>query len=187
MPTSHLSGAAFLKAAAKSSTLRVNSSASRLIFSACFDCSGTSPSLAKKPSFLVSSHSKGAFSSLLTVSSATGMWYLRSRLTMPRSGSKSSSTSSLACFMFCRCHMAVVSCATLSPSTSALSPLLTSRMRSSSSARQSSTVSCRCCVYANIHLVTHVESACLAGRASTLSQPRVADTGISATASCSPL
>ena len=106
---------------------------------------------------------------------------------MPRSGSKSSSTSSPAYFMFCRCHMAAVSSATLPSATSAPSPVRTSFMNSSSSARQLEMLSCRCCVYANIHLVTHVESACFAGRASTLSQPRVAETGISATASCRPL
>ena len=43
------------------------------------------------------------------------------------------------------------------------------------------TFSCTCCVYANIHLVTHVLSACLAGLASNLSQPRVDATGIAAT------
>ena len=60
-------------------------------------------------------------------------------------------------------------------------------MNSSSSARHDWIVSCRCCVYANIHLVTHVLSACFAGFASTLSHTKVAVTGIAATTSCSAL
>ena len=101
--------------------------------------------------------------------------YFLRRATVPRSGSKSASIVSVRTRTS---RMNVIACtraATSSGSTSVARPPTVASMNALSSERRSITLVCRCWVYANFHFVTHVDSACFTGFASSLSQPRVAD------------